>query len=333
MATFLQYISEQVDSEMQPADILSKLASLDKEVTDNQRTHCVTFGLEDSHGNIVKVHVQSDQADDFERALAMEMDPESEQSSQEIAEVLYKLHDRFDITDVNWPTIEEDEEGDETGAQDFENPEGDAAMGDDQAMDPNADPMAGGEMGGTEDKAASALDSVLQALIANAEADRQDAIARSAEAKAKEAEAAAKLADQKLKAEEEVADMEAYHDAQNDEKKEAKKLAKLAKYRHTMKQRDNETGPFDNAGDALAVHKAKSEERMDQPSGENPPGTDPDQGGNPNADIQPEIDDVGFENEEREKPKRMEVNRRFKDLTAAVKFLHSLKVRRAVHND
>lgn len=331
MTSFVQYLSERFGSNVEPEDVLSKLSALNKQVDDNRSPNTTIFGLEDSHGNIVKVYVRTEQASEFEKALSLEMDADDEQSSQEIAEVLYRLHDRFDITDVKWPTIEEDEEGDETSAQDFESSEGEGDMN--METDPNAAPdaAAGGNLGG-EDKATSALDTVLQALIANAEADRQEALAKAAEARAREAEAAAKMAEQKLKSEEEVADMEAFYTAQNDEKKEAKKLAKLAKYRHTINQREDGSGPFNDARAALAAQQRDSEERMDMPSGENPPGTDP---SGDISDIQPEIEDVGFENEEivRKVNRPMTVNNQHKDLKTAVKFLHSLRVRRAIHND
>ena len=53
-------------------------------------------------------------------------------------------------------------------------------------------------------------------------------------AKAEQAKYAAQAASAKVKQEEEVLDMESYYDAKNQEKKEAKKLAQLAQWKHDM---------------------------------------------------------------------------------------------------
>ena len=100
------------------------------------------------------------------------------------------------------------------------------------------------------------LSNILSMLSAEAEARKAEADARKAEARAKEAEAVAKAAEAKIKAEEQVLDMEAYNKNQNKEKLETRKLAKLAKYRHEVKQNrqwENEEDVVD-----LDVHDKKT---------------------------------------------------------------------------
>jgi hypothetical protein len=326
---FLRSLHEQYKTDYNPSDVLSKLSSGEAAGSDNTPTNSTCFGLEDSRGNIVKVYVKKEQAREFEQALSYEMDADEEGAitDREIAEILYNLHSKYDIVDVKWPTIEEDEEDTPVNQDEFS-----------ADMDGPSDPQVGEEMPNdipasepvADDASKSALDSVVQAMIADSEAKRQEALAKAAEARAREAEAAAKIAEQKLKAEEEVADMEAYHNSMNDEKKEAKKLAKLALYRHAMKQRDAESGPFDTASAALRNQETSSNERIDQPTGVNPPNTEP---SNPqqtnNKDIRSSLDSLGFdENEESTVDGPQTPNRKFKDLQSAVNYLHSMQVRR-----
>lgn len=332
----LRTLNETYKTDINPSDVMSKLSTLNKQTNNNKHQNCKCFGLEDSSGNIIKVYVSSDQSKDFEDALSMELDIDQDMDSREIAEVLYKLHDQFDVLDVEWPDIEEDEENDETSSDEFN------ADSDNQPPNPMSDPKPNGEldmgepmgdmgdMGEPDSGSTSALDSVVQVLIANAEADRQKHLADAAESRAREAEAAAKMADAKLKAEEEVADMEAYYNVENQEKKEAKQLAKLAKYRHTVKKQDQESGQFNMPSDALKDQKTNSEQRLDKPFGENPPEGDP---SNVNQDIETELDSAGFENEESDVNGPQTTNRRFRDLKAIVKYLNSPQVRGQVHND
>jgi hypothetical protein len=60
------------------------------------------------------------------------------------------------------------------------------------------------------------------------------------EAKAKEAEAIAKAAESKVSQEEQILDIEAHEDKQKKSSAEAKRLAKLAKYRHEIKSAETQ---------------------------------------------------------------------------------------------
>src|SRR5271165_2037903 len=102
---------------------------------------------------------------------------DNENTSLEIAEVLFKLKDRYDIVDVNWGDIPEDEEQEQTvggGADQGEvpggaNPQGGAAGGQPGA-EGGAEMGMGGEEGGGEDQAKSALDAVIDMMKADAKA-------------------------------------------------------------------------------------------------------------------------------------------------------------------
>lgn len=212
------------------SSILSKLSAAS---VNEPGVETKDFGFSDSDGNIIKVSVNATQADEFKATLSKLLaDYTENDQSIEVAEILFNLRNKFDIVDVQWPKVVEDEEPVQTGNdvpdnQNADNPEVDDVAVDEPAPAPAAQP--GGDVSG-------AMDAMLSALIADAEARRQEAVARAAEARAQEADAAARMSAQKMSAEEEVADMEAFYNSQNEEQKEAKKLAKLAKYRHQMRQ-------------------------------------------------------------------------------------------------
>ena len=235
------------ETNFNPADVVSKLDAAEKKVKAEEDT--VSFGLEDDEGNLVRVYVRTEQAREFEAALAALLGDADENdddvnTSLEIAEVLFDLKNKFEIVDVDWGDIPADEEeeqevegGEEADMEaDMQSPEGEMGaeggeMGDEMGM--------GGDMGGMggEDEAMkSTLQQVIDMLKSNAEAQKAEAEARKAEAKAKEAEYAAKAAESKIRQEEQVLDMETYYKNKQEGEKEAKKLAKLAKFKHDQAQ-------------------------------------------------------------------------------------------------
>lgn len=224
--------SEQFD----PSHVSSVMSKLDSVVNAKPEVETKSFGFEDTDGNIIKVVVSADDADNFKQALSTELEQlEADGKNIEVAELLFKMRNKFNIVDVKWPQAVEDEEP-------LKQPE-DGDLGDvpvDNNQPSNGDPMSQASMppppSGDSNMTSSAMDAMLQALIADAEARRQEAVAKAAEARAREAAAAAEMSRQKLSAEEEVADMEAFYSSQNEEQKEAKKLAKLAKFRHQMRK-------------------------------------------------------------------------------------------------
>ncbi len=99
------------------SDVISKLEAAEKKAKVEKDT--TTFGLENENGGIVRVVVRQDQADEFEQALAQMLagsdnNNDEENTSMEIAEVLFKLKDKYDIVDVDWGEIPEDEEQEQT---------------------------------------------------------------------------------------------------------------------------------------------------------------------------------------------------------------------------
>jgi|SRR5271157_195354 len=255
----LQYamslISEDITgaTDFDAADVVSKLEAAEKKAKIEKDT--MTFGLKNEDGRIVQVYVRKDQAEEFEQALSQMLagsdnNHDKENSALEIAEVLFKLKDRYDIVDVDWGDIEEDEEqeqtvGNEQGAEGQPGAEGGAGGEnpiDQEAGAEGGEPGAeggeeggmemGGEEGGGEEQAKSALDAVIDMMKADAKAKQAEAEARAAEARAKEAEWTAKASASKVKQEEEVLDMETHEKEIQKQEKEAKRLAKLAKYRH-----------------------------------------------------------------------------------------------------
>lgn len=248
-----EYVGE---DKFNSVDVISKLKNAEKKA--QQDDDAVAFGLEDEDGNIVRVYVKAEQADEFEKALSGMLSGQDEDSDKdelgdesynalEIAELLFKLKDRFEIVDVDWGSIPEDQEEEEPGMEPGEGAEGEGGMlpsegGEGEGELPpkgeggegeGPDMEAGASLGGDEG-ATSALQQVIDVLKAEAEARKAEAEARRAEAKAKESEYVAQAAAHKVKQEEQVLDMEAYYKNKKEKDKEAQTLAKLAKYQHDL---------------------------------------------------------------------------------------------------
>jgi len=230
------------DDTFEQADVVYKLDAAEKKSKMNDED-VVSFGLEDEEGNVVKVYVDAEQSKEFESALSSMLagmddedndDNPDEPSTLEIAEILFKLKDNFNIIDVEWGEIPEDEEEeqqiDDDDSKDDDSKDDDSK--DDDSKD-DSDMTADSLEDSDGDKAAgSALQQVIDTMKADAEAKKAEAEARKAEAESKTAEYTAQSAASKVKQEEEVLDMEAHYKDKKDEDKEAKRLAKLAKYKH-----------------------------------------------------------------------------------------------------
>ena len=248
------------ENDFSSSDVVSKLDAAEKRAKSGDDT--TAFGMEDEDGNLVKVYVKTESAEDFEKALAAMLAGEDDNEDNvntalEIAEVLFKLKDKFEIVDVEWPTIEGDEEeeqemegGDAEGG-DMEGGDMDAEGGDMDAEGGEGDDLdlgdegdgegdAEGDMEADDNDAKSALDKVIDMMKADAEAKKAEAEAKTAEAKAKEADAVARASQAKVTQEEQILDMESHYKDKSDQQKEAKQLAKLAQYQHE-KVKDAET--------------------------------------------------------------------------------------------
>ena len=265
---FLKYLlNERIDTnEYDPDDVISKLkAAQQKEQGHREHGDTVKFGLEDDEGNTVRVVVRADQAPEFEKALQVKLSDVDKDDQEEIAEILYQLKDRFDIVDIEWPEIPEDEEENQEVA-----PAGGEAK---PGAEPGAEPgkegapeitepgkegggedllgameEPGGEAGGGEESAKTALDAVIDMMKADAEARKAEAEARKAEARAKESQLAFKQAHARVKQEEELLDMEEFEKGQKEADQEAKKLAKLAKWRRQVDTGEEPESPIGAPG-------------------------------------------------------------------------------------
>lgn len=222
------------DENFDPTEVYAKLKSLEaKEKVDKNDT--VMFGLEDDDGNLVRVTVRNEQADDFEKALEVILArgvEGKEDQVPEIAEILFNLKDQYDIVDISWPDVVEDEEeeGQELAQQQ------DDQTGDEGQDEDVGDMVSDGEPPQDVDQATSLLTQVIDMMKADADARKADAHAKIADAKARETEAAVRQAEAKVKHEEEILDMETQAKQQKEEEKETKRLAQLAKWKHDMEK-------------------------------------------------------------------------------------------------
>jgi hypothetical protein len=261
------------------AHVISKLKALEKKETTDLRD-TVTFGIEDENKQLVRVSVKQEQADSFEQALQSFLTQQDEQEPLDVAEMLFALKDQFDIVDVVWPDVVEDEEQDmelnpqgaggmpsEDGAMGMGGEEGDGGMpGEEGAGDMEAGMGDVGDVGGTEDEK-SLLTQIVDMMKADAEARKAEAIAKSAEAKAREAAAAHAQILTKVKQEEQFLDMEAHNKQRKEAEREAKRLAQLARYKHEMSNErgdsfgdDDEYDPADVINAIGSKHRGSDEE-------------------------------------------------------------------------
>jgi hypothetical protein len=230
------FLKETEEGRFKAIDVISKLNNAQRDF--NFEKHTVAFGVEDDNGQTVKVYVRANQADQFEKTLS-EILYDKNEDPREVAEILFNLKDKFEIVHVDWGEVEEDEEevpargaeGTDNGNQSLSL---DDTTGESPGMNDNSGDldMGDGDQPPDESEATSVLDKVIAMLKADAEARTAEAKAKEAEYNSKEAEFAAKTAEAKIKGEEEILNMEDFFKKQNDEKKEAQKLAKLARYRH-----------------------------------------------------------------------------------------------------
>jgi len=234
MSLLKQLLAEEIapeDEQFNSQDVLSKLKSAEKnnKISDD----AVGFVLEEidkETGEVkmvkvfVKVFVSKEHADAFEKALSISL--EDNKDKKEIAEILFDLREKFNIVNVEWPEIPEDEEVDQELA-------GEQGLEGEQDLAPD-------EMGATdeldmppdqesEDK--STLQQLIDLMKSESEAKKAEAEAKKAEAQAEEAKYAAQTAMARLKTEEELIDMEDFEKEKQEKEKEYKQLSQLAKFR------------------------------------------------------------------------------------------------------
>lgn len=218
------------------SSVLQALKRLEnKEAVDYRDT--VTFGLVDSNEQIVKVTIPREQSSSFEQELNHVMGDQSESgASPEIAEVLFKLKNNYNIINVQWPDSFEDAEESSELEQPEQSPESELPDADVADMPEQIDT-------GSTDKVTDLLTQVIDMMKADAEARKSEAQAREAEAKTHQAKAAREQAMARVKQEEQMLDMESYQKNQKEKDKEAKRLAQLAKWKHDLENEKEEARP------------------------------------------------------------------------------------------
>lgn len=264
--SFIQHL-DSMNENFNLSDALSKLNNaVGQSKTNEDKSNTVKFGLEDDKGHIIKVFVDSNDADAFEEALSREL--EDGMKKIEIAELLFKLRDEYSITNVVWPKIVDDVVEEEESTKlpqdeggDQQDQETDQSLADDFSDEDYPDeqndtgeettPHQAGENDipvddleaqddFSSDDSKQTLNAILSMLASDAEAKKAEADARAAEARAKEAEAMARTAEARIKSEEQILDMETYNKQKSNEKSEVRKLAKLAQHRHEMKRQQEQ---------------------------------------------------------------------------------------------
>ena len=215
----------------------------------------VTFGLEDQRGNIVRVKVAADQSQEFEQALARTLEDE-DSDPRDIGEVIYDFKDRFDILGIDWPrtSLEEADEETTEEPETDEEPEDQEPLEDlddaedDEELPPVEEPAQPPEStgGASGNELNTTLIAIVDMLKSEIEAKKAEARAREKEAEAQQAKYAAEISANKVRAEQDILDMEAWNKKNSAEQKEARKLAMLAKYRYEKGQAEKEDRELDS---------------------------------------------------------------------------------------
>lgn len=233
--------TDKPDSEFDTTSVISKLKGLEnKEQADIRNS--VTFGLVDANGNIVRVTIPRDQSESFEQELqnAM-MNKKDSEPTKEIAEILFKLKNNYNIINVEWPD-EENEEQDSENSE-LTPPENEDNIPPEDSQDPASEIPPIDETpppSANTDQVSDLLTQVISMMKADAEARKADALARSAESKNKQAMSARDLAMARVKQEEQILDMDQYNKRNKDRDKEANRLAKLAKWKNDLENEPQE---------------------------------------------------------------------------------------------
>jgi len=269
-----------IDENFDMESVFSRLSSMEK-AGSTKKTEGTTFGIEDDNGNIMKVTVRSDQASDFEQEIATHLadiktnviGAPAPRGADEvsIAELLFKLKDRFDIIDVEFPKIPTDviynadkasyNAATDTGALDDMGDDLGGMDGAPPADDPNApldltdykEPQEAGddemgldmEMDGMDDSESveefpndpegsdegSILNKVIDMLKAQAEAETEKAKADAEKARADQARYTAQASRAAVADQEEALRYEVEMEEAKRKEKDAARMADMAKHR------------------------------------------------------------------------------------------------------
>ena len=225
------------NNEFSASDVISKIDNVAKKSEHKKNTAC--YGLEDSDGNITKIYVDREQAEEFKDALDKLLN-DDDGNKIDVAEILFNLRHTFKIVDVEWPKdLEEDEEvTNKLESDKTDNPNMPQEIPPEGAPpDANAPPMPEepmpSEIGAPEDNT-SILMKVIDLLKADTDAKKAESDAKKAESEMRQQKLSMELTNQKISHEEQLLKSEDYYKQQNEKKKEDDRLSKLAKYRHEV---------------------------------------------------------------------------------------------------
>lgn len=250
--------------------VFSRLAGMER-AGKPKKTEGVTFGIEDDNGNIMKVTVRAEQAKAFEVEVAVyladikksvsNVPAARDHKNLSMAELLFNIHNKFDIIDVEFPEIPNDviydaekatpsKNNNATRTDDVNTPldlldyeetdsrndgaEDDGAEDDGADLEEPEDPSVEDFPDETADKpetAESMLGKVIDMLKAQAEADIEKAKAESEKAKSEQAKYAAQAEQIAMKNEEERLRYEMEMAQEKKKEKEAKEMSKIIKHR------------------------------------------------------------------------------------------------------
>lgn len=234
--------------------ILDRLSSHNKQREYDDR-ELSFFGMEDESGQTVKVGVKREEAADFELQL-QDLMAEAEDTNNElsVAEILFKLKDNFEIVDVRWPQIEQDEEVEQHASADNDDIELDFSPdGEDEGTGEETTTNADTQLTQVTDL----LNKFIEVMQAETSARQAEADARKREAQMREQELAMQQTHSRIKQEEQMLDMETDMKARKEQDKEVKSLAQLAQWRSEQardrgEEEDNEE-IFPNLGTTVVT--------------------------------------------------------------------------------
>lgn len=238
--------------EFDRTEVINKLKNIEAN-NGNENKNSTTFGLEDDDKNVIRVTVQSDQADEFERTLrSILTDVETEGEVPDIAEILFDMRHLFDIIDVDYPEFEDEEDGPlklnvEPDEEAIEEPEDVAPPMDDA---------------GTED-VSSLLKQVVDMMKADADARRAEAVARQREAETSAEDARTRHTMAAVSREEELLDMEDKMKQATDHEKEIERLAKLSQWKKDSAEKQLTSNDEVDFGMGEPEPKPKEEEEIE----------------------------------------------------------------------
>lgn len=95
-------------------DIVSRLKDADID-GNNDDNNVVSYGIEDDNGNVMRVTVRADQAQEFEEEISKRLADQKEGNergtnlkNESLAEILFNMRDKFEIVSVDFPIIPKD---------------------------------------------------------------------------------------------------------------------------------------------------------------------------------------------------------------------------------